>query len=309
MGLKLHTFLGEDLQNSGWTTFIGNNLSRPYQYAFGGKKVEVIDSQSLAEVKTAWNDFNDRRIVNGLVKTAAIIVLLIPALLLTICLKGLSILLTSKSSEEVKSATNTNESDTSVPNEENHAPVSDNAISNTPSPITGKTGLLENLSHITQFPIISAAEENVFITTNIAKDWFSVVLLNLPSIQADRPLFIVAPQNAAVPTPDMLNNEDLRKFPKVIFSNLPSLDDVKVVESDKEALNDSSDTKLFLVMPTVIEANQEEKIAPQNITITLANTQDLTSKLTVAFQTIINNPNPNAAVIIEFPLCTGQKIS
>jgi len=92
---KCHTFLSEDLQNSGLTAFIGNSLSRPYQYALGGK-VKVINSESLKPIITARDDLDKGVLVSGLLKTAAAIGLIWFSIPLTFCFKGLSYLLTKE---------------------------------------------------------------------------------------------------------------------------------------------------------------------------------------------------------------------
>ena len=96
MEINLRSFFTEDLQNSRWPAVIGNVVSRPCQYAFGGLKVEVIDSNSLVEVQTAWNDLCNGHIARGLLKTAAIVTLIWFSVPLTLCFKGLSYLLTSE---------------------------------------------------------------------------------------------------------------------------------------------------------------------------------------------------------------------
>jgi hypothetical protein len=314
MELKLHTFLGEDLKNSGWAASVGNTVSRPYQYAFGGRTVDVISSEPLTEVKTVWNDFGNWHIVSGLVKTAAIIALLVPSILLTLCFKGLSYLLTSKPSEddkatasiqevdhlsetsEIKDLKNNHENGTTTLNsiEELEKPEirtvtpnnnredgknldkktddifkeililgqDDNPVSEVPSTITGKTDLHKILNDPAQYPITNSENDRTIITTNIARDWFSVVLSNLDSIDTQLPLFIMAPNDAITPTAEMLNNDQLKRFPKVIFFGLSAIEGATTVESDEAALNDISDTKLFLIIQnrTTNTDDGEEKV-------------------------------------------------
>ncbi len=100
----LHDLLKTDQPNAA----IGNFLSRPYQYAFGGKSVQHIELCSGAlsmDVRDYENtpapeyaprsikeDFQAGYIMRALLKTVVVFALLIPTIPLALCFKGLSLL-------------------------------------------------------------------------------------------------------------------------------------------------------------------------------------------------------------------------
>ena len=80
------SFLCEDLPNAP----ISNFVSRPCQYAFGGKSIQIVainESLTTTEVATAWQDWRKHHFCSAIWKTACIISLLIPSIILTFCLK------------------------------------------------------------------------------------------------------------------------------------------------------------------------------------------------------------------------------